>query len=141
MAAQHLTRYIGGLAADKRTRSNERRRTITNYLKQNAVDYRSHLTIDNNLKVEEKVCYLENKRNFPHKKTVGVRAERNIWRNPKAIIMLALRTVRCFLHHKGIENDQRWFFHVTAGNMKFAVNQSPNSHPFNFFVRNAAISR
>jgi len=27
MAAQHLPRYLGGLAVDKRTRSNERRRT------------------------------------------------------------------------------------------------------------------
>jgi len=57
---------------------------------------------------------------FP-KKTLGVRVETNIRRNSKAIIMLALRPGRCFLHHKGIENDQRWFFHVTAGNIKFAV--------------------
>jgi len=28
MAAQHLPRYLGGLAVDKRTRSNERRRTM-----------------------------------------------------------------------------------------------------------------
>jgi len=28
--------------------------SITNYLKQNAVDYRSYLTIDNNLKVEKR---------------------------------------------------------------------------------------
>ena len=28
--------------------------SITNYLKQNAVDYRSHVTIENNLKVEKK---------------------------------------------------------------------------------------
>jgi len=28
--------------------------SITNYLKQNTVDYRSHLTIENNLKVENK---------------------------------------------------------------------------------------
>ena len=83
MAAQHLTRYLGGLAADKRTRSNERRRTITNYLKQNAVDYRSHLTIDNNLKVEEKVCYLENERNFPHKKRL-VYAQRETYEEPES---------------------------------------------------------
>jgi len=28
MAAQHLPRYLGGLAVDKRTRSNERRRSV-----------------------------------------------------------------------------------------------------------------
>jgi len=27
------------------------------------------------------------------------------------------------LHYKGIENDQTMFFHVTAGNVKFAVSQ------------------
>jgi len=46
--------------------------------------------------------------------------------------MLALCPGRCLLHHKGIENDQTIFFHVTAGNMKFAVSQWPTSHPFNF---------
>jgi len=39
--------------------------SITNYLKQNAVHYRSRLTVENNLKVEEKVYYFENKQNFP----------------------------------------------------------------------------
>jgi len=38
---------------------------ITNYLKQNSVGDRSHLTIENNLKVEKKVYYFENKYNFP----------------------------------------------------------------------------
>jgi len=34
-------------------------------------------------------------------------------------------------------------FHVTAGNVKFAVNKWPSSpsHPFVFFVGNATISR
>jgi len=31
MAAQHLPRYLGGLAVDKRTLSNERRRTIRTF--------------------------------------------------------------------------------------------------------------
>jgi len=39
--------------------------SITNYLTQNAVDYGSHLAIENNLKVEKKVYYFENKHNFP----------------------------------------------------------------------------
>jgi len=34
-------------------------------LKQNTVDYRNHLTIENNLKVEKKLYYFENKYNFP----------------------------------------------------------------------------
>jgi len=39
--------------------------SITKYLQQNAVDYRNHLTIENNLKVEKKEYYFENKHNFP----------------------------------------------------------------------------
>jgi len=71
--------------------------SIINYLKQNAVDYRSHLTIENNLKVEKKVYYFENRHNFhsPTKKTLGVRVETNIPKNSKAIIMLALCPGRC----------------------------------------------
>jgi len=47
--------------------------SITNYLKQNAVDYRSHLTVENNFKVEKKVYYFENRHNFssPAKKCMG----------------------------------------------------------------------
>jgi len=41
------------------------RLSITNYLKQNAVNYRSHLTTENNLNVKKKVYYFENKHNFP----------------------------------------------------------------------------
>jgi len=37
----------------------------TNYLKQNAVDCQSYLSIENNLKVEKKVLFFENKHNFP----------------------------------------------------------------------------
>jgi len=47
--------------------------SITNYLKQNGVDYRSHLTIENNLKVERKVHYFENKHNIPSPQTRGLR--------------------------------------------------------------------
>jgi len=39
--------------------------SITKNLKQNAVDYRNHLTMENNLKVEKKVYYFENKHNIP----------------------------------------------------------------------------
>jgi len=53
--------------------------SITKYLKENAVDYRSHLTIGNNLKVEKRVYYFENKHSFPSpQKTLGVRVETNI---------------------------------------------------------------
>jgi len=52
---------------------------------------------------------------------LGVRVETNIPRNSKAIVMLALCPGRCLLHHKGIENDQTIFFHVTARNVRFAV--------------------
>ena len=64
---------------------------ITNYLKQNALDYRRHLTIENNLKVEKKVYYFENKHNSPSpQKTFGLRVETNTPKNSKAIIMLTL---------------------------------------------------
>ena len=62
---------------------------------------------------------------------LGVRVETNIPKNSKAIIMLALCPGRCLLDHKGIENDRTIFFHVTARDVKFAVSQRPNSHPFN----------
>jgi len=39
--------------------------SITNYSKQNAVDYRSQLAIEGSLKVEKAVYYFENKQNFP----------------------------------------------------------------------------
>ena len=38
---------------------------MTSYSKQNAVDYRSQLTIETNLKVKKEVYYFENKHNFP----------------------------------------------------------------------------
>ena len=73
---------------------------------------------------EKKVCCFENSTTFPPlKKTLGVRAETNIPKNSKAIIMLALCPGRCLLHHKGIEYDQTIFFHVTAGNVKFAIRE------------------
>jgi len=51
--------------------------SITNYLKQNYVDYRSHLTKDNNLKVDKKVYYFENKHNFPQKNACGTRRDKH----------------------------------------------------------------
>jgi len=114
--------------------------SITNYLKQNAVDYLSHLTKDNNLKVDKKVYYFENKHNFPSKNAWGTRRDKHT-KKLESNNYAGTSPWQVFLHPKGIENDQRLFFHVTAGNIKFAVDQSPNSHPFHFFVRNAAISR
>jgi len=54
-----------------------RKLSITSYLKQNAADYRSHMTIENNLKVEKKVYYFENRHNFhfPPKKRLGTRRD------------------------------------------------------------------
>ena len=93
--------------------------SITSYLKQNAADYRSHMTIENNLKVEKKVYYFENRHDFHSPpKNAWVRVETNIPKNSKAVIMLALSPGRCLLHHKDIENDQTIF-----GNVKFAVSQ------------------
>jgi len=53
--------------------------SITKYLQQNAVDYRSHLTIENNLKIGKKVYYFENKHNFPspEKKAWGTRRDKH----------------------------------------------------------------
>jgi len=77
------------------------------------------MTIENNVKVEKKVYYFENRHNFySPQKNAWVRVETNIPQNSKAIIMLALCPGRCLLHHKGIENDQTIF-----GNVKFAVSQ------------------
>jgi len=77
--------------------------------------------------------YFENKHNFPSppKNAWGTRRNKHT-KNSKAIIMLALCPGRSLLHHKGIENGQTIFFHVAAGNVKFAVSQWPNSQPLNF---------
>jgi len=98
---------------------------ITNYLKQNAVDYRSHLTIEDNLQVEKRYIISNTSTTFPNpKKTLRVRVETNTpTKNSKVIITLALCSGRCLVHHKGIVNDQTVFFHVTAENVKFAVSQ------------------
>jgi len=97
--------------------------SITKYLKQNDVEYRSHLTIENNVKVENR--YITSKRSttfLSPQKMLGVRVETNISKNSKAIIMLALCPGRCLFHHKSFEkNDQIIFFHVTTENVKFAV--------------------
>jgi len=100
--------------------------SITKYLKQKAVDCRSHLTIENNLKVEKRYMISKTSTTFPSPKTtleVRLRVETNIPKNSKAIIILALCPRRCFLHHKGIANDQTIFFRVKAGNVKFAMSQ------------------
>jgi len=56
--------------------------SIKNYLKQNALDYRRLLTIENNLKVKKKVYYVENKHNFPSpQKLFGVCVETNMPKN------------------------------------------------------------
>jgi len=61
--------------------------SITKKLKQNAVDYRNHLTIENNLKVEKRYIISKTSTTFPHPhKTFGVRVETNIPKNSKAIM-------------------------------------------------------
>jgi len=112
------------------------------YLKQIAVDYPSHLTIKNNLKVKKRYIISKTSTTFPApKKTLGVRVETNIPKNSKAIIMLALCSGRCLFHHKGIENDHIIFFHVTAVNMKFAVESMTKFSFIQFFVGNTTLSR
>jgi len=87
--------------------------------------------------VEKKVYYFENKHNFPSpQKNVWVRVETYMPKNAKAIIMLALCPGRCLLHHKGIENDQTIFFHVTAGNVNLQlVNDQIFTHSIFFTKR------
>ena len=86
--------------------------SVANYLNKILLICQSHLTTDNNLKIEKNVYYFENKHNVPYstKKTLEVRVETNIPKTSKAIIMLALCPGRCLLHHKGIENHIRQYF-------------------------------
>ena len=52
--------------------------------KTNAVDCRNHFSIENNLKVEKKACYFENKHNSsPPLKTLGVGERRGFWYGTK----------------------------------------------------------
>jgi len=58
--------------------------SITNYLKQNALDYRRHLTIENNLKVEKKYIISKTSTTFPPpKRTFGVRVQTNMLKTRK----------------------------------------------------------
>jgi len=78
--------------------------TITNYLKQNAVDYRSHLIIENNLRVEEKVYYFENKHNFPS-------PQKNAWGTRRAGLKGGQRgQLPRALRSKGALRDNIYFF-------------------------------
>ena len=64
--------------------------SITSYLKQNAVDCRSHLTMENNLKVEKGILFRKQAQlSLLKKQTFGVRVETNMPKNSKGI-MLAL---------------------------------------------------
>jgi len=104
------------------------------YLKQNAVDYRSHLIIENKLKVIKGVLFRKQAQlSFPPKKTLGVRVETNIPKNSKAIIMLALCPGRCLLHHKGIANDQI-IFPRHSGKCE-VCSESVTKFSFNFFTK------
>jgi len=50
--------------------------SITSYLKQNAADYRSHMTIENNLKVEKRYIISKTDTTFtPPKKRLGPRSD------------------------------------------------------------------
>jgi len=102
--------------------------SITSYLQQKSVDYRSHLTMANNW-TSKKGTLFRKQTQLPSQKNFGVRVETNIPKNSKAIIMLALWPGRFLLHYKGIENDQTIF-----GIVKFAVSQWPNSHTCKFFL-------
>ena len=80
---------------------------------------RSHLTMENYLKVEKRYIISKTSTTFPpRQKILRVRVETNIPKNSKTTTMLALCPGRCLLHHKGNENDQTMF-----GNAKFAVSQ------------------
>jgi len=101
------------------------------------------LTIEKKLKVKRYIISTTST-TFPSpKKTLGVGVETNISKNLKAVNMLVLCPGRCpgrLLHHKGTENDQIIFFHVTAVNVKFAVESLTKFSFIQFFVRNATLS-
>jgi len=85
------------------------------------------------LNVERKIYYFENKHNFTSsKKCLGQPTRRDKHTKKLESSNYAGILPWKVLHHKGIENDQTIFVHVTVGNVKFAVSQWPNSHPFNF---------
>jgi len=100
--------------------------SITNYLKQNAVDYRSHVTIENNVKVEKRYIISKTSTTFPPPhKTLGVHVKTNI---PKEHERNAgISPWKVLIASQGQWNDQTVF-----GNAKFAVSKWPNSQSFNF---------
>ena len=69
--------------------------SITNYLKQHAIDYQSHLTVQNNLKVEISVVISKTSTNFlPEKNTRSTR--RGVGRGPFPTTFLAFLVILCF---------------------------------------------
>ena len=104
--------------------------SITNYLKQNAIGYQSHLTIEKTWKLK-KGDYFEDKHNLcPLPKKRLVRVETNIPKNPKQW-HFALDGAYCV---KSIGKDKAMFFNVIARNVKFAVSQLATYHQFNFLM-------
>jgi len=104
-------------------------------LKQNAVDCLSRLTIENTLKVEKKVYYFENKHSFSSPpKMLGLREETNIPKNSKAIILLALYSEKCLLHHKGIKNDQTIFLPRHSAKREVCCESMTKFSSIQFFV-------
>ena len=98
-----------------------------------AFDIRIDLTIENTLKVEKKVYNFENRRNFPSpiKNASGARRDKHtkkLERNNYADTLPWKVFIASQAHWKWSDN----IFHVTAGNVKFAVGQWPNFHPCNF---------
>jgi len=72
--------------------------SITNYLKQNAIDYRRHMTIENNLKVEISAVIWKTSTTLPPEKTLRYaqwRRQRTIPPKFLAFIVILLFERRC----------------------------------------------
>jgi len=118
------------------------RLSITNYLKQNSVDYRSNLTTENNLKVEKKVYYFENKHNFPltSQKRSGTRRNKHAKKlesnNYAGTLPFELEGIYCITRAL---KTIRQYFPRHSGRYEVCRESMTKFSSIQFFVRNATI--
>jgi len=117
--------------------------STTKCLKQNALDCRSRLTIENILNVEKRYIFSKTST------TQLFLTPKTAWgtRRDKHTKKLESKNYAGTLPWKVLIASQgywKWsdnIFPRHSGNVKFVVSQWPNSRPFNFFARNATTSR
>jgi len=109
--------------------------SVTNYLIQNAVDYQSHLTIENNLKVEKKKYYFENKHYFPPPNAWSTRRDKHTKE------LESNNYTGTLLWKVFIASQRHWKWSGNIWKREVCSESMTDLSCIQFFVRNATISR